>query len=830
MLCPFPFFGGTNSPLASLSAFGTTIYLHTMKLIAILAALALSIGYAVAAPIESVGTITGSVRNAVTQELVVGATVKLEGTKLGAYTNTKGEFTIKNIPPKSYTVVVSAVGFKGKSLFNTVVTSGNIVSLSIDIDPDLTKAGSIDVEVRSFGKRSETPLSVQSLTTEEIRSNPGGNFDISRVLQALPGVGGATGGASFRNDITIRGGGPSENVYYLDGIEIPQINHFATQGSAGGPAGILNVSFIEDVNLSSSSFGSGYDNALSSIIAIKQKDGNSEKLQGNLRVSATEVAATVDGPVSENTTVIASARKSYLDFLFAAIDLPIRPNYWDFQFKTTTKIDNKTTLNVIGVGAIDVFRFGIPRETSLEKEYVLRAAPSVDQWNYTIGASLRKALDNGQVFVSLSRNMFDNKLQRTKEARAGNPAEKVFDVSSREIENKFRLEYTQVADGVSYKTGVQAQYVKYTNNTFNRLNDFVTLNFNSNIDFFKYGVYADATTSFLNDRLRATAGIRADGNTFMENGNDIGRTISPRAALSFIVDSSWSINATVGRYYKIPQYPILGYRDANSNLVNTGASYIGTTHYVAGVEYMPEPSIRVTMEGFYKLYDGYPISTLDGISLANQGTNFGIIGNEPIVSSGKGRAYGAELFFQKKLTENFFATISYTLLYSEFTGLNSDKYIPSAWDFRHLVSGIVGYKFGEGWEFGGKIRYAGGSPYTAYDTTASRRLFILNGFGQLDFARLNEERLRAFRQVDVRIDKKWSFTSWSLDLFIDVQNVFAFSLDAPAQYSFTRTADNADWASTDGQPVRPDGSNATAVFIDNSSTLVTPTIGIIIEF
>jgi hypothetical protein len=290
-----------------------------MKLIAILAALALSIGHTVAAPVQSVGTITGSIRNAVTQELVVGATVKLEGTKLGAYTNTKGEFTIKNIPPKSYTVVVSAVGFKGKSLFNAVVTSGNVVSLSIDIEPDLTKAGSIDVEVRSFGKRSETPLSVQSLTTEEIRSNPGGNFDISRVLQALPGVGGATGGAGFRNDITIRGGGPSENVYYLDGIEIPQINHFATQGSAGGPAGILNVSFIEDVNLSSSSFGSGYDNALSSVIAIKQKDGNSEKLQGNLRVSGTEVAATVDGPVSENTTVIASARKSYLDFLFAAI-------------------------------------------------------------------------------------------------------------------------------------------------------------------------------------------------------------------------------------------------------------------------------------------------------------------------------------------------------------------------------------------------------------------------------------------------------------------------------------------------------------------------------
>ena len=779
---------------------------------------------------QSTGTITGTVKNSATQEALVGATIRVEGTKLGAYTNGKGEFTVKGIPPKSYTITVSSVGYKPKSLFNTVITSGNVVNLTIELEPTFSSSEEVVVEAVTFGKRAETPLSVQSLTTEEIRSNPGGNFDISRVLQALPGVGGATGGASFRNDITVRGGGPSENVYYLDGIEIPQINHFATQGSAGGPAGILNVAFIEDVNLSSSSFGSGYDNALSSVIAVTQKEGNKEKLQGNVRVSATEVALTFDGPVSEKTTFIASARRSYLDLLFTAIDLPIRPNFWDFQFKTTTQFDNKTSLTVLGVGAIDFFKFGVPREITPDKEFVLRAAPSIDQWNYTIGASYKKALDNGQLFISLSRNMFDNQLLRNEKDNAGNVIGVGFRVNSQEIENKGRIEYRHFTKDIAVKAGIQAQYSKYNNATLNRLSPTLVLDFQSEMDFFRYGAYADASTSAFNNRLQLSGGLRFDGNTFMTSGNEFWRTLSPRVSASFIVDSSWNVNASVGRYFKLPQYTILGYRDASGALVNQSTQYIGTTHFVAGIEFVPEPSIRMTVEGFYKTYSDYPVSLIDSVSLANRGTDFGVVGNEPVASLGNGRAYGAELFFQKKLTERFFTTLSYTLLFSEFTGLFSDVYIPSAWDFRHLVSGIIGYKFDNGWELGGKFRYAGGSPFTAIDTAASRRLYLLTGQVQLDNSRLNQERLRAFRQVDFRVDKKWSFESWSLDLFFDVQNAFAFALDAPQQYTFARTEDNSDWVSTDGQPVRPDGSNASPVFLDNTSTLVTPTIGIIIEF
>jgi hypothetical protein len=485
---------------------------------------------------------------------------------------------------------------------------------------------------------------------------------------------------------------------------------------------------------------------------------------------------------------------------------------------------------VLGVGALDLFEFGVPRNSTPDKEFVLRSAPAVEQWNYTIGASLKKSFDNGQLFAVLSRNMFDNQLLRNVKDNLGNVTGVGFRVNSQEIENKARVEYRTLSSNSSVRVGVQGQYSKYNNATFNQLSPDRVLDFASDMDFFRYGAYADVATSLLSNRLQISGGVRADGNTFMTTGNEFWRTFSPRVSASYALDSAWNLNASAGRYFKLPQYTILGFRDANNELVNRDTRYIGTTHYVAGLEWVPEPSIRMTLEGFYKTYSDYPVSLLDSVSLANRGTDFIVLGNEPVASVGRGRAYGAELFFQKKLTERFFTTVSYTLLFSEFTGLFSNDFIPSAWDFRHLISGIVGYKLDDGWEFGAKFRYAGGSPFTPIDTAASRRLYLLTGQVQLDNARLNQERLRAFRQVDIRIDKKWSFNAWSLDLFLDVQNVFGFVLDAPQQYTFQRTPDNTDWVSTDGQPVRPDGSNAIPLFLDNTSTLVTPTIGIIIEF
>lgn len=778
------------------------------------------------------GTITGTVKDKNTQEALIGATVMLEGTTLGAQTDVDGKFKITGIPPKSYNLIIQYLGYQTYRLFNIVVTTGNVLTFDIELETESKTLNEAVVKTRTFGKRTETPLSVQSLTSEEIKSNPGGNFDISRVIQALPGVGGNTGGGAFRNDILIRGGGPSENVFYIDGIEIPVINHFSTQGASGGPQGILNVSFIEDVSLSSSSFKANVDNALSSVLSFKQRDGNAERLQGNVRLSASEFGLTLDGPITKKTTFLASARRSYLQLLFSLLDLPIRPNYWDFQYKTTTKFSNKTTLTTLGVGAIDEFSFAVPKNSTPENEYILRGSPIINQWNYTIGGVLKHLVTNGFVNLSASRNMFENRLDRFIDGRLNDENARALKTVSQEIENKLRFDVNKFTGKWKYSYGGVFQYVKFNSSGFTVLRtatDDVRIPLDTKIDFIKYGAFADASRKFLKNLLTVSAGVRADGNTFLTEGNEIWRTLSPRVSASYAVAALFNINGSIGRYYRMPGYTVLGYRTADGTLINKNNAYIGVDHYVAGIEYLPTNTTRITLEGFYKQYFDYPVSVRDGISLANQGTEFGAIGNESVASIGKGRAYGFEVFFQQKLVKNFFATFSYTFFYSQFSGADG-KYIASSWDTRHLISSIAGYKFKKGWEVGVKYRFAGGNPYTPFDEQLSRQNYLLTGNGTLDFTRLNSVRLGTFNQVDLRVDKKWNLKRITIDVFIDFQNVLMITSEANPQYAFERKPDNSDWATTDGNPIQPNGSNAIPKVIPNFNDTFLPTIGFIVEF
>ncbi|NDK55384.1 TonB-dependent receptor [Pontibacter fetidus] len=789
------------------------------------------------------GVITGTVRDRNTQEPLIGVSVQVTGSQFGSVTNEKGAFRIESIPVGSYTIQANYLGYQLQSRFNVNVTVGNVQILNFEMVPAANELQQI--EVVSSRRQSAavadliTPLSVQSLTTEEIRSNPGGNFDISKVVQVLPGV--ATNGTSGgRNDLIIRGGAPSENVYYLDGIEIPLINHFTTQGSAGGATGILNVSFVEDLKVSSSAFDARYDNALASVFEFRQRYGNPERFSGNVRLSGSEFATTLEGPAGANTTYLLSARRSYLQFLFKLLDLPIRPNYWDFQYKVDHKLNDKTSVSFIGVGAIDEFAFGVPRKSTPENEYILRSVPSINQWNYTTGVAVKRLVTDGYVNLALSRNAFDNELTKFEAAEEGENRALTLNTNSRETENKLRLDVNMYKNGWKYAYGLSGQYVQFTNNIYsvirkelrdeqnNVVQPGITLDYNTDLDFFRYGAFGQVARSVLDNRLGLSFGLRTDMNSFTDEGSNPLKTLSPRLALSYLLNDKWTVNASSGIYYKLPQYTVLGYR-ANDTYLNQQADYIKSIHYVLGTEFLPRQDLRFTLEGFYKDYSHYPVSVRDGISLANQGGDFGAIGNEAVTTTGQGRAYGAEFYVQKKLTGTVFSVLSYTYVVSEFAGLDGN-YIASAWDYRHLVSGLVGKKLPRNWEFGAKYRYAGGAPSTPFDLEASRRNYASLGVGILDYSRLNSERLKSFNQLDVRIDKKWTINRVTLDLFLDIANVLSSKTPGFDRYTFERNEDNTGFATTDGNPLRPDGSNAIPVILkDNDGNLV-PTLGFIVEF
>ncbi len=392
-----------------------------------------------------------------------------------------------------------------------------------------------------------------------------------------------------------------------------------------------------------------------------------------------------------------------------------------------------------------------------------------------------------------------------------------------------------------YSYGGMFQYVKYNNQTFNKISNGVydtsgnlisppiTINFNSAIEFFKGGLFGEISRRMLNDRLNINIGLRTDVNSFTTTGMNPLKTLSPRVSGSYALTEKWSVNATVGRYFKVPIYTILGFKDNAGEFVNRDNEYIASNHYVAGFEYLPTSSTRITVEGFYKQYSNYPVSTYTGISLANLGADFNSLGNEKTLSTGKGRTFGFEFFFQQKLSKNLFATLSYTWFVSEFSGINN-VLTPSAWDNRNLVSAIVGYKFKKGWELGLKYRFAGGAPYSPFDMDASRSNYLTTGSGVLDYSQLNTIRVSPFQQLDLRVDKKINMKRITLDFFIDITNVLLISSESFPNYTFERTSDNSAWKSTDGNPVQQNGSNAIPLILPNASNTVIPTFGFILEF
>ncbi|MFM2361297.1 MAG: hypothetical protein RLZZ316_199 [Bacteroidota bacterium] len=791
------------------------------------------------------GSISGSVVNRNSQEPLRQITLELSPGNIKVLSDSNGNFKFSTINTGTYKLTATAINYQAKTINNIIITSGNEYTLLIELEPAVKELANVVVSGRKNTAKAatiESPLSVQRLTIEDIKANPGGNFDISKVIQSLPGVGGGAAGGSFRNDIIIRGGAPSENVFYLDGIEVPIINHFSTQGSGGGPQGILNVSFIEDVKLSTSAFDARYDNALSSVFQFKQKNGNNNRLQGNIRLSATELAATFDAPVSKKTTFLASARRSYLQLLFKLIDLPIRPNYWDFQFKTTTKLNKKTTLNFIGIGAIDEFSFAVPKTATPEKLYIISSNPLINQKSYTIGVSLKRLTQKGYWNLSLSRNTLANNADKYEDNKNPSPTDRTLQITSNETENKLRYDNTINYSNWKLSYGAVLQYVQFSNYYFQLLRPQLTdaqgniiqqeQNFTSNtgINFLRYGAFVQAGNRFFNNRLAISAGVRIDANSLNNSEANPLQQFSPRLSASYALANQWNVSASLGSYYRLPSYTQLAFvNTASGNSILNPGKYIKSNHLVAGIEYLPSSATRFTIEGFYKQYANYPVSITDKISLANKGIDFGAIGNEPVTQNGKGRAYGIELFAQQKLTNRFFGVFSYTLFWSEFTGLNT-AYTPASWDNRTLISATMGYKFKRNWELGLKFRYQGSAPFTPFDLIQSQLNYLTLGTGVLNYQQNNSQRLAAFNAGDLRIDKKWNLKRTTIDLFLDLQNFYGSKSAGAPLYTFKRNADNTAFVTTDNQPVQTNGSNAIPVILKNTDGNVLPTIGFIVEF
>jgi hypothetical protein len=777
--------------------------------------------------------VRGKVSNSLNNQAIPFAKIIVIDQQKGAISDDAGNFEITGLNPGVYSFKATASGFKELVINEISVTNARSIELNFALDEIVLEQEEVVVKASPFQRKSESPVSLKTLNATEIERLPGAGRDVSKVIAALPGV---ASRATFRNDIIIRGGSPGENKFYLDGIEVPNINHFATQGSSGGPVGLLNVNFIREVDFYSGAFPANRANGLSSVLSFKQKDGNQDAFITNFALGSSDAALTFDGPIGKKVDFIFSARRSYLQFLFAALRLPILPTYNDFQYKINYKLNDKNKITFIGLGAIDDFRLNAKvnenvtdSATRESNNYILNNLPLQKQWNYTVGINWLHYSKNSYQNIIVSRNMLNNSATRTSN-KIPAPDNVILDYSSFEAENKFRFEHTYNKNGWRLNAGVGYEFAKYFNSTFNRVTIQgapVLIDFESTLNLHKVALFGQLSKSLLKEKLNLSLGLRTDANSYAKSMMNPLDQLSPSFSVNYRFNSQWALNGNIARYHQLPAYTILGYRDANGVLKNkeNDLRYISADHFVLGTEYLTKFDSRFTLEGFFKSYNRYPFSLKDSLSLANIGSDFGVVGNEEVKSISTGRTYGVEFLYQQKMYKGFYAILAYTYVVSEFKDKNN-SFVPTSWDSRNIVSLTGGKRFKKGWEVGFRWLFSGGSPYTPIDVATSSLIqnWDINGQGLLDINRLNTQRESNFHQLNLRVDKKIFLDKFNMNFYLDIQNAYGYKAKlAPILLVETDANDNPI--------VDPnDPTRYKTKFIENTNGIVQPTLGIIIEF
>ena len=790
----------------------------------------LSISLSLLAQAQGGGALRGRVFNPNNNEPIDFAYVIIEGTSIGTITDLDGNFAIFGLKPGYVRIAVNSLGFEPVLTKEILITNANTPFIAIEMRPSNILLDDVVVQASRFRQREESPLSLRSIGIKEIEKSPGGNRDISRVIQNLPGVGATP---ANRNDIIVRGGGANENRFFLDGVEIPNINHFATQGSSGGPVGIINVDFVRELDFFAGAFPANRGNALSSVLDFRQIDGNKDRLKTRATLGASDLALTLDGPIGDKSSFVFSVRRSYLQFLFGVIGLPFLPTYNDLQFKHTIRFNQQNELNIIGLGAYDVNKLNLAANETESQRYILKYIPTNNQWNYTVGAVYRNFFSTGNQTLVLSRNQLNNVSQKYQD-NIEIPVNLNFDYESNEIETKLRYEYVTRKGSWKFLYGAGAEYNQYTNNTFNKLfinSQVVELDYETELDFYSYSAFSQISKTFLLDRLLLSAGARIDGNTYSEQMANPLEQFSPRVSASYSLTPKWAVNANTGRFFQRPAYTTMGFRDINGDLINKANNlrYKYADHYVLGIENKPNQNTRFSVEGFYKLYNNYPFSINDSVAISSKSADFDVFGAEAVLSIGEGRSYGIEVLYRNTDLWGSNVTSSFTLFRSEFKD-SKNVYIPTAWDNIVLFNITATKPLPNNWDVGFKWRFTGGTPYTPVDLERSslRQAYDVTGRPYLDYDKFNSKRLAPTHQLDVRVDKAFFFNKWSLMLYLDVQNVYNFQSQQPDQYINEDTNGNV----VIENPTAPINEQRYVLRkLDNTGFgTVLPSIGIMIEF
>lgn len=790
------------------------------RLLSVLLLCHITISFLWAQPVHQV---KGTVIDKSSRQPLEFINVMIVGLNKGGVTNAEGKFSIEQVPPGIYRLQASAIGYK------TVTTPEYILStrdlhIQIEMEENQTELEGVTITASPFRRDIESPVSLRIIGLQEIEKSPGANRDISRIVQSYPGV--AFSPIGYRNDLIVRGGSPSENRFYLDGVEIPNINHFSTQGASGGPVGILNADLIREVNFYTGAFPTDKGNALSSVLDFKLRDGDMERNSVKATLGASEVSLASNGHLGKKTSYLVSVRQSYLQFLFDMLGLPFLPTFTDAQFKLKTRFDAQNELTVLGLGGIDKMKLNTKADDE-DNEYILSYLPKIQQETFTLGAVYRHYAGAHVQSVIASHSYLNNRNTKYRQNDESNPDNLTLRLRSTEQNTQFRLENSSSFRNWKVTVGANLDYSQYSNTTFQKVytDHAQTFDYHTYLDIMRWGLFGTINYTSIDERFTASLGLRTDANNYSAAMKDMTDQLSPRLSLSYQLTEHWSLSGNAGLYYQLPPYTALGFKNNNGLYANKYAlRYMQVSQGSIGINWRKGDTFEVSLEGFYKDYDKIPLSVTDGIPLTCKGNDYGVIGNELLTSTAQGRSYGAELLLKWLIAKKLNLASSFTLFKSEYRNNKESEYIASAWDNRFIFNLRGTYNLPRHWSVGMKVSCIGGAPYTPYDADKSSLVTAWNAQGKpyYDYTRYNEERLPAFTQVDIRIDKTFYLKRCMLGFYIDLQNIAGSKLKQADVLMSTGVIKNPD------APIA--GQRYVMKSVKQESGTLLPTLGITFEY
>lgn len=766
--------------------------------------------------------IKGVVIDKSTRQPLEFVNVLVVGLGIGASTDANGNFLITQVPPGIYRLQASFLGYK-TDLTPEYRVNHVTPYVQIELEEENASLNEVVVTASPFQKVPESPVSLRVIGLQEIEKAPGANRDISKVVQNYPGV--AFSPIGYRNDLIVRGGGPSENRFYLDGVEIPNINHFSTQGASGGPVGLIDADLIRSVKFYSGAFPADKGNALSSVLDFSLRDGDMERNSLKATLGASEVSLSSNGHIGNKTSYLVSVRQSYLQALFKILGLPFLPAYTDASFKIKTRFDSHNELTLLGLGGIDRMKLNLGIEGE-DAEYMLSYLPEINQETYTVGGVYRHYSQRHVQSIVLSQSYLNNRNVKYRDNDESSEENLTLRLGSIEQETKLRMENTSSWSVWKVKAGFDLNYSRYKSNEYRKVfaNALREYDYHIDLSLWRWGMFASVDYAAPDKSFTASMGVRTDGNNYSDKMKELWRQLSPRLSVSYRLIEGLTLSGHVGLYYQLPSYTALGFKGEEGEYVNRHLDYISVSQESLGLSWTPNENMELSVEGFYKLYGHMPFSLSDQIPLSCKGNDYGTIGNEALSSEAKGRSYGVELMFKWLLTQKLNLSSSLTIFKSEFKDGEQGGYVPSAWDNRFILNMSGTYNFPKHWSLGAKVSCIGGSPYTPYDVEKSSLVEAWNvqGRAYYDYSRYNQERLPVFGQLDVRVDKTFYLKKCMLGFYLDIQNITASKLRQPDALMSTGQIENPSAPLSEQRYVMKS--------IRQESGTLLPTLGITFEY